>query len=88
MKKSVLRVSSQPNPDLQERFIDHLTQEIERLHSIIQLLVPKSTPRVLFDPTELGTNKMDVFAEDPLQVEQFYKDLGVPKGELDNQNAR
>ena len=68
--------SSQPNHS--ERFIEHLLKEIDRLHGIIEMLAPKITSRVLVDPLkELTSGKVDLFAEDPLQVEQFYKDMGL-----------
>lgn len=66
-----------PNP--QERFIEHLLQEIDRLHSIISMLVPKTPPRVVFDPMESLNNKADLFSEDPIQVTQFYKEIGIGK---------
>ena len=42
------------------------------------MLSPQRDPRVLLDVTkDPATGRVDLFAEDPLQVEQFYKDMGL-----------
>lgn len=71
--------------NIQDRFIEHLLQEIDRLHTIIVTLAPSrygQTPKVLYDPADVLAGKSDLFAEDPVQVQQLYKDMGVTEKEL------
>ena len=69
--------------DTGERFIQHLLQEISKLHEIIAMLTPKVTARPVNLADALGGSKAELFLEDQVQVQQFYKELGIkPDGSL------